>query len=338
MNKRYQIFISSTFRDLKKERQAALDAIIELGHFPAGMEVFPAADSTPWELIETIIAESDYYALIIGGVYGSTDENGISYTEREYDYAISKGIPVIAFLHGDPAKIPSGMVEMNPSAQKKLKAFRKKVEMHHCKYWVSDAELKSQILLGLVHAIRVNPRIGWIHGNKGDSAETLQKLNKALEENNELRAEIKAFRDEIAIKNSSNDSIASGNDHIVLTLIDSHTKEEHKCKITWNDLFLIIGPTMLSDSKKFVIQDELTNALSIKNFGKRKNNIYIEQNTFDKIIYQFLALEFVEPTTWHTQTEDAFNKQTRTVHVRGFRLTRKGVTELGRLNAIKKTK
>lgn len=63
---RYQVFVSSTFRDLQVERQCALDAILELNHFPAGMEIFPAADATPWELIERIIGDSDYYVLIIG--------------------------------------------------------------------------------------------------------------------------------------------------------------------------------------------------------------------------------------------------------------------------------
>ncbi len=42
MDKRYQVFISSTFEDLKEERQAVLRATLELDHMPAGMELFPA--------------------------------------------------------------------------------------------------------------------------------------------------------------------------------------------------------------------------------------------------------------------------------------------------------
>jgi len=77
-DKRYQIFLSSTFSDLRQERQAVLEAILQLRHIPAGMEIFPAADSTPWQLIRNIINDSDYYVLIIGGRYGSIDENGLS--------------------------------------------------------------------------------------------------------------------------------------------------------------------------------------------------------------------------------------------------------------------
>jgi len=51
MDKRYQIFVSSTFMDLKDERQAALRAVLELDHMPAGMELFPAADDSAWQLI-----------------------------------------------------------------------------------------------------------------------------------------------------------------------------------------------------------------------------------------------------------------------------------------------
>jgi hypothetical protein len=37
--------------------------------------------------------------LIVGGRYGSVDETGISFTEREYDYAYEKGLHILAFVH-----------------------------------------------------------------------------------------------------------------------------------------------------------------------------------------------------------------------------------------------
>lgn len=77
MEKRYQIFISSTFRDLIDERQAVLKSILELDHMPAGMELFPATYDTAWDLIKDVIDASDYYVLIIGGRYGSLDGEGI---------------------------------------------------------------------------------------------------------------------------------------------------------------------------------------------------------------------------------------------------------------------
>jgi hypothetical protein len=178
---RFQVFISSTFRDLQKERQAVLDAILSVGHLPAGMELFPASDATPWEVIARIIDDSDYYILVVGGLYGSTDSSGISYTEREYDYAAAKGIPILSFLHGNPDAIPAGKVELREDAQIKLAAFRKKIGIRHCKCWLSAEDLQYKVAVGLVQEINLNPRTGWVRANEVlDVAD--DKLRKALDD------------------------------------------------------------------------------------------------------------------------------------------------------------
>lgn len=89
MNKKYQIFVSSTYKDLKQERQLAIDSIIKLRHIPAGMELFSATGENQFEMIKPIIYESDYYLLIVAGKYGTVCEDiGLSYTEMEYDFAV----------------------------------------------------------------------------------------------------------------------------------------------------------------------------------------------------------------------------------------------------------
>ena len=44
LDKRYQVFISSTFQDLQNARQEVSQALLRADCFPAGMELFPAAD------------------------------------------------------------------------------------------------------------------------------------------------------------------------------------------------------------------------------------------------------------------------------------------------------
>ena len=63
MNKRYQVFVSSTYRDLVQERVEVLQALLELDCMPAGMELF----SRP-----RAIDESDYYLVISAGRYGAS--------------------------------------------------------------------------------------------------------------------------------------------------------------------------------------------------------------------------------------------------------------------------
>lgn len=71
MEKKYQIFISSTYEDLKEERRIVQDTILSMYQFPIGMEMFSAADEKQWEIIQETIDSSDYYVLIMGFRYGS---------------------------------------------------------------------------------------------------------------------------------------------------------------------------------------------------------------------------------------------------------------------------
>src|ERR1700741_2042613 len=99
MEKRYQVFVSSTYQDLQEERAEIIQALLELDCIPAGMELFPAATEEAWDLIKGVIDDSDYYCLVLAGRYGSTDGMGVSFTEKEYDYALAQKKPIMAFVH-----------------------------------------------------------------------------------------------------------------------------------------------------------------------------------------------------------------------------------------------
>ncbi len=97
--KKYQVFISSTYNDLKKERLAAQEAVLKTRNLPVGMEQFSASERKQWDLIVEDIDDSDYYVLIIGEEYGSeVPSEGISWTQKEFKYAVDKGIPVLSFI------------------------------------------------------------------------------------------------------------------------------------------------------------------------------------------------------------------------------------------------
>ena len=135
MEKRYQVFVSSTFEDLIPERQEVMQALLELDCMPAGMELFPAADDDQWTLIKRVIDDCDYYIVIIGGRYGSVGQDNKSYTQMEYEYAVSCGKPVIAFIHKDPGKLPAEKTEKDPEAAQKLQEFISLAKKKMVKYW-----------------------------------------------------------------------------------------------------------------------------------------------------------------------------------------------------------
>lgn len=189
--KKYQVFVSSTFRDLVEERQDAIRNILDLNHIPAGMELFPAADVEQLGYIKKVIDECDYYLLIIGGRYGSMDAEGVSFTEREYDYAVETGKVVLAFVHDDPSQIPVAKSDTEPKVYAALQAFRHKVMSGRLvKTWTSRQNLEPLVLKALMHAFNQMPQVGWIRGDAAASDQILEQANKALQDNAALRAEL----------------------------------------------------------------------------------------------------------------------------------------------------
>jgi hypothetical protein len=185
MRKRYQVFVSSTYEDLQAERQQVMHALLELDCIPAGMELFPAANESQWSLIQRVIAESDYYVLVLAGRYGSCGSDGMGYTEKEYRYATSVGKPIIAFLHKDPESIPVKYSEKTARGRAKLEAFRSLVTERLCKFWSGPADLRAVVSTSLFQLIRSDPAIGWLRADRmpqADAAVTALTLQRLVEE------------------------------------------------------------------------------------------------------------------------------------------------------------
>lgn len=199
-SKKYQVFVSSTFLDLKNERQAVSRAILNLGHIPAGMELFPAADIDQLVFIKKVIDDCDYYLLIVGGKYGSISEDGLSFTELEYQYAIEKNKPVLAFLHQDISEIASKNVDSDPEKILKLESFRKTVSSGRLvEFWTTTENLEAKALVGLTNAFNEKPQIGWRRDTGELNAETQLRVDKMRERYDYTRDRLEETRKRAAI-------------------------------------------------------------------------------------------------------------------------------------------
>src|SRR5258708_6930856 len=123
MEKRYQVFVSSTYADLRDERERIINELTRIGYIAVGMEQFPATDEDKFDYIKRIIEESDYYVVIIRGKYGSVDSEGTSYTEKEFDYAVEVRKPALAFIYGNRQELSVRETDDDASKQERLKAF-----------------------------------------------------------------------------------------------------------------------------------------------------------------------------------------------------------------------
>jgi len=187
MEKRCQIFISSTYEDLKNEREEIIKAVLEMGHIPVGMEMFNAADEDQWRIIQRTIDSSDYYVVISAHRYGSIFPGAdISFTEMEYDYARSIGLPCIGFVIDGKAAWPAQYTDKGKS-YKLLEEFKRKIRAKPVDFWTTKEDLKSKFAIAMLKTFNIQPRVGWVRGDSISSKETLESLAASVKENIDLR-------------------------------------------------------------------------------------------------------------------------------------------------------
>ncbi len=337
MDKRYQVFLSSTFVDLEDERKEVMSALQKAGFFVAGMELFPSDDDESWEVIKRVIDQSDYYVLVVAGRYGSISKDGKSFTEMEYDYAKEQGLPVLPFLHKDPSSLSIKNTEkVNPD---KLEVFKKKIEKLHTKRaWQSKHELATEVLASLSQTVNLRPRTGWVRGTVADTnvelSALLQDLQIKFERLREDRDAIANRLDQIGEGTTLSD-IAWGNDEVNLAY--EITEKQHQggekqkhsreISISWDLIFHVIAPKCIGWQYLSKIEQALVRELLNEEPGYSSS---FPEESLDVIRTQLLAVNLI-----HIETEQNESYRFRSV-VELWRLTDKGLREYSVAKAIRK--
>lgn len=185
MEKKYQVFISSTYSDLIEERAAVTQCLLEMDCIPVGMEQFPASNMSQMDYIKMMLDNCDYYILILAGKYGSTDVDGIGFTEKEYDYAIEKEIPVMSFVIRNIGNLMNDKCENSDEGREKLENFRKKVCTGKLvKFYDNCETLKAAVAVSLNRCIQHFPAVGWVRGDNVKKPLSIEeKIEKIIREN-----------------------------------------------------------------------------------------------------------------------------------------------------------
>lgn len=357
-DRREQVFVSSTYLDLREERQSVIQALLIAGCIPAGMELFVAGHDEKWRLIQRVISECDYYVLVIGGKYGSIDPaSELSYTEMEYDYAVSIDKPVMAFLHGEPGELKGAQIELNQDRREKLDAFREKVESAKVvKYWTDAKTLPGDVALALMETREHYPAEGWIRASQAMTPEVRTELA-------ELRARVAELTQEAQAKATSTafldgvDELAQGDDeYATKVMFEGHHKnkfdEEGKLlnswtqpskwsmtlSSTWNEILQALGPTLLHEASEPELQRALDTWVDNRsaevahrysaNFGRRTSKITVADGVLNDIIVQFFAIGVI-----------ARGEKKRAVNntAKYWRLTPRGEDQMMKLRAIRRS-
>ncbi len=285
-----------------------MHALLELDCIPSGMELFPAANESQWNLIKKVIDDCDYYLLILAGRYGSMNSEGMGYTEMEYRYALSSGKPIIAFLHRDPGKIIADKTEATAEGKQKLQAFRALVEKKHCKHWETAQELGSVVSRSLIQLIKSTPAVGWVRGGElSESGMTTAHL--------ELNRRIQELETELSQARAANleclEGLAQGEEvypiHFTFAAIDPQVREgiifPSSFKPTWNALFACIAPLMIHAANDLQLKraiNEFVRSRNVKRIEsldmmrhKSLDHFEVSDEDFQTITIQLLALGLI---------------------------------------------
>ena len=245
MQKKYQVFVSSTYQDLIDERKEVTQALLESNCIPTGMELFPASSKKQWEIIKGVIDDCDYYLLILAGRYGSLGINDegkkTGYTEMEFDYAVQTGKPIIAFIHREIENIPEKKSESSQAGKNRLKKFRVKAETGRMvAYWTNKDNLKSAVLTSIPSLIKDSPSVGWIKA--GDIVDFNSKLDIIDSENDTYSGKWKSiteqgFVDIIELTYNERSHLLSGN----IKRIEPQSHERRK----WRCIGCVVGESIL---------------------------------------------------------------------------------------------
>ena len=211
-DKKYQVFISSTYADLKEERRKILDILLMADCIPAGMEAFVASDVEQFEVIKKVIKLCDYYILIIGKRYGSINEQtGLSYTEMEYEYAKELGIPVLVFALDEAIEVSPDKMDAEQEKIEALQKFRQKALTNRlATIWKTQDELTGAVAISIMRATKEIQRPGWQRATEYDEASLRREIMEIQKINKKMEAALKAAKAEIASLTSVSDAAFEG--------------------------------------------------------------------------------------------------------------------------------
>lgn len=310
-NKKYQVFVSSTFTGMGDARQELMMALLSMGMMPTGMELRPQEQGSQWNMIQQVIAECDYYVVLLGGRYGPLSPMGLSYIHREYVFAATKKKPVIAFIHDHPETLPLDERENSREGEVRFQDFRKLLREKSAlfRHWNTPTDLAEVVRKSMPLLVKQAPAVGWVRGTPVadiNQVRDIQNLKKRIEELEKEKEELTAGR------RPPVDTLARGTDKVALQYsCNAYIKGD--CKVTmaqssmtWDTVFATVGPQMMHEVPESVMREALeevlaTSALSdvqqILPKAHAVRNVVLSTASFNQVKIQLRALGLIRKTS-----------------------------------------
>ena len=150
-----KLFLSSTYEDLKGHRQKLEESFAISGIVYNAMEHFGSTTTPPLQTCLSAVRSSDGFIAVLGVRYGAAPPRSRrSFTEREYRYARTLGIPTLVFLIDmrNALVAPNWIHNETADQQRRLQAFKDLIGQHHhtVTYFTSPEDLSRLVLASVI--------------------------------------------------------------------------------------------------------------------------------------------------------------------------------------------
>jgi hypothetical protein len=169
------------------------------------MELFAAGDRSQLDTIKKWIDESDVFMLVLGGRYGSIEEESKkSYVQLEYEYAIQRSKPLFAVVVSEGALERRRLGEDGSYVEQKAIAqyaeFRKLVLSKTSRFFDDPKDVRLAVFETLGGFSREREFVGgWVPAAQASHPQPLiDEIGRLTEENKELRVELEQARKKFA--------------------------------------------------------------------------------------------------------------------------------------------
>jgi hypothetical protein len=335
IEKRYQVFISSTYADLQEERALLMQVLPSMGCLPVGMDAHPAGGMT-LSTIKKMIDDCDYYVALLGSRYGTLSPSGVSYTHVEYVYASTKQKPILVLMHDAPERRALELQERTMEGKLKFNDFRQLLMKGNCTRWGDAKDLEYAIRRALPTLIDAKPASGWV------KATTLA--------NPDTEKEVLALRERVMQLEQEREHMLSRQMQLVTPMAQGADLMEvsYRCKayalgncedvavkshISWNDIFVSFAPylsqmqsedLMLAKISERVQETALADVQKLRPKAHAITDVQLAPFTFNTIKVQFRTLGLIR-----RQPKPGDNRQ-------WWQLTSQGEHQMTSLLVVKK--
>jgi len=261
LDKRYQVFISTSGSEMQPERIILSQTLVGMGFFSWGLE---QRNPLSTAFARRQIDDCDYVVILLGSQYGEQSVSGVGYMHLEYIYAVTKQKPIIVFMHDDPASREPSLHDARAELREKFNEFRKLLqnEVDQVFTYRSLRDLEMAVRLNMPQMLERYPVTGWVRPQNAQALHDEIDQLKARIAHMEAEAGKREPDPFLSLPKVSMHEIFSF-EYRMHAYQDGNFKElKIQKKLTWAELLAILGSTFVNPTPEEFFSKRLNEYLN----------------------------------------------------------------------------